>query len=78
MTSDLSGIKHLLSDIDGSDNVISDVMSGVEGGRDGVREGATPLAVMVAECADQIVGVAIMRREDVRSVTRSLFLVTRS
>ena len=44
---------------------MSDVVKGVEGGRDGVKEGATPLSAMVAECANQIVGVAVVRREEV-------------
>ena len=54
---------------------MGDVVRGVEGGRDGVKEGATPLAAMVVECAGQIVGVAIIRREEVSlSLSHSLSL----
>ena len=66
LTSDLSGVKHLVGSVEGSDCVMSDVVRGVEGGRDGVKEGATPINAMVAECASQIVGVAIIRREEVK------------
>lgn len=51
--------------LEGSECVMADVVRSVEGGRDGVKEGATPLSSMVAECADQIVGVAVTRREEV-------------
>ena len=68
LNSDLSGVKHLVSSLEGSECVMSDVVKGVEGGRDRVKEGATPLAAMVAECANQIVGVAVIRREEVNEV----------
>ena len=44
---------------------MADVVRSVEGGRDSVKEGATPLSAMVAECAGQVVGVAVVRREEV-------------
>ena len=64
-TSDLSGVKNLVECVEGRESVMGDVVRGVEGGRDGIKEGATPLSAMVAECANQIVGVAIVRREEV-------------
>ena len=66
-TSDLAGVQHLVEGVEGGGCVIGDVVKGVQGGRDGVRDGATPLSAMVAECANQIVGVAIVRREEVNS-----------
>ena len=33
----------------------------------GVKEGATPLVAMVAECVNQIVGVAVVRKEEVKN-----------
>ena len=65
LISDLSGVEHLLGGLEGSECVMADVVRSVEGGRDGVKEGATPLSAMVAECAGQVVGVAVVRREEV-------------
>ena len=65
VTSDLGGVRDLLECVEGREGVMSDVVNGVEGGRDRIEDGATPLSAMVAECADQIVGVAVVRREEV-------------
>lgn len=69
MVSDLPGVKELVCGLEGSDCVMGDVVRSVEGGRDGVKEGATPLSAMVAECANQIVGVAVIRREEVSELS---------
>lgn len=58
-------MKDVVCGLEGGDCVMADVVRSVEGGRDGVKEGATPLSAMVAECADQIVGVAVIRKEEV-------------
>ena len=69
MTSDLEGVGKLVECVEGREGVMSDVVRGVEGGRDGIKDGATPLFALVAECADQIVGVAVVRREEVNHLT---------
>ena len=65
LTSDLSGVKHLVGSLEGGECVMTDVVRSVERGRDGMKEGATPISALVAECADQIVGVAVVRKEEV-------------
>ena len=67
VTSDLSSVRDLVEGVEGREGVMSDVVRGVEGGRDSIKDGATPLSALVAECADQIVGVAVVRREEVRT-----------
>ena len=47
---------------------MEDVRRYVGAGRDPLGEGATPLCAVVAECADQVVGVAVIRQEEVESI----------
>ena len=67
VTSDLLAVRDLVEGVEGREGVMSDVVRGVEGGRDSIKDGATPLSALVAECADQIVGVAVVRREEVKT-----------
>ncbi len=45
--------------------MLEDVRRYVEGRRDPLQEGATPIFAAVAECVGQVVGVAVLRQEEV-------------
>ena len=62
---DLPAVEGLVKGLDGSDDVIRDVQRFVEAGRDPLGDGATPLSAVVAKCAGQVVGVAVLRQEEV-------------
>ena len=64
-SSDLSAVEKLVGGLEGGEGVIADVKRYVEARRDLLGEGATPLSAVVAECAQQVVGVAILRQEEV-------------
>lgn len=64
-SSDLSSVEKLVGGLEGGEGVIADVRRYVEARRDPLGEGATPLSAVVAECAQQVVGVAIVRQEEV-------------
>ena len=51
--------------------MVEDVKRYVEARRDPLVEGGTPLSALVAKCAGQVVGVAVMREEAVRLRTSS-------
>ena len=59
-------VERLVAGLEGGDNVMCDVRRYVEGRRDPVEEGATPLFAAVAQCMEQVVGVAVLRQEEVR------------
>lgn len=48
--------------------MMKDLQRYIEAKRDPLAEGATPISALVAECSGQIVGVAIMRDEEVRYI----------
>ena len=58
-------MERLVAELKGEEEVVEGVRRFVEGRRDPVGEGATPLFAAVAVCADQIVGVAVLRQEEV-------------
>ena len=64
-SSDLSAVEKLVGGLEGGEGVIADVKRYMEARRDFLGEGATPLSAVVAECAQQVVGVAILRQEEV-------------
>lgn len=56
-----------MGELEGVDGIVEDVRRYVEAGRDPLGEGATPLCAVVAKCADQVVGVAVVRQKEVES-----------
>lgn len=58
-------IQHFVSGLHGDSNILSDVIGCISAKRDNLDEGATPISVVVAKCADQVVGVAVLRDEQV-------------
>ena len=67
-SSDLPAVEKLVGGLEGGDGVVADVKRYVEARRDPLGEGATPLSAVVAECAHQVVGVAIVRQEEVSAI----------
>ena len=63
---DLPEVAKLAADLHGSSELSEDVQRYVDGRRDPLVEGATPISALVAKCADQVVGVAVLRNERVR------------
>ena len=63
---DVAQVTKLLADIQGSSQVLEDVERYITAKRDPLVEGATPLSALVAKCANQVVGVAILRDERVQ------------
>lgn len=61
----MPSIAKLVSGLEGGEGVMGDVGRYVEGRRDPLGEGATPLFAAVAVCAGQVVGVAVLRQEEV-------------
>lgn len=62
---DIPEIAKLSADLQGGPTVIEDVERYVQAMRDPLEEGGTPISVLVASCADQVVGVAVLRNEKV-------------
>lgn len=69
--SDVEGLTKLASELSGSADLLLDTRRYLEARRDPLTEGSTPLSVLVAECSNQLVGVCILRDEE---VTRLAFL----
>lgn len=63
--SDIEGISLLIAGLEGSDKIISDVTQYTQAKRDPNNEGGTPISAVVAKCSDQVVGVAVVRTEEV-------------
>ena len=74
-SSDLPAVEKLVGGLEGGEGVIADVKRYVETRRDPLGEGATPLSAVVAECAHQVVGVAIVRQEEVGARSVQLIAV---
>ena len=68
-------MEKLVGGLEGGDGVVADVKRYVEARRDPLGEGATPLSAVVAKCAHQVVGVAIVRQEEVSAIYRSVQLI---
>lgn len=62
---DMAGVTNLLSGLEGADDVISDVTQYTVAKRDPNNEGGTPISAVVAKCSNQVVGVAVVRTEQV-------------
>ena len=65
-SSDLPEVAQLAADLHGCSEVGEDVKRYVEGKRDPLVEGGTPISALIAKCANQVVGVAVLRKERVR------------
>ena len=72
---DIPAVEKLVGGLEGGEGVIADVKRYVEARRDPLGEGATPLSAVVAECAHQVVGVAILRQEEVSTGSIQLIVV---
>ena len=66
MTDDIGGVAQLVAGLEGADIIISDVTQYTVAKRDPSNEGGTPIAAVVAKCAGQVVGVAVVRTEEVQ------------
>lgn len=62
---DIEGVTQLVTGLDGVEAIVSDVTQYTLAKRDPSSEGGTPISAVVAKCADQIVGVAVVRTEEV-------------
>lgn len=62
---DVAPVAKLSANLQGSSQVVEDVERYITAKRDPLVEGATPISALVAKCADQVVGVAILRDEQV-------------
>lgn len=62
---DVPQIASLSAELSGSNELMEDVSRYVQARRDPLQEGATPISAMVARCANQVVGVVVLRQEQV-------------
>lgn len=69
---DVAQVAKLSADLEGSSQVVEDVERYITAKRDPLVEGATPISALVAKCADQVVGVAILRDEHVWHIAHIL------
>jgi hypothetical protein len=60
------GVANLLSDLEGAEDIVSDVTQYTLAKRDPNNDGGTPISAVVAKCFDQVVGVAVVRTEQVQ------------
>ena len=68
LADDIDGVAQLVTGLEGADSIISDVTQYTLAKRDPSNEGGTPIAAVVAKCADQVVGVAVVRTEQVQEL----------
>lgn len=64
-TPDVEDVVKLSSDLRGSSEMVKDVQRYLQAKRDPLSEGSTPISVLVATCYQQVVGVAVLREEEV-------------
>ena len=62
---DIEGVTNLLAGLDGVEDIISDVTQYTLAKRDPNNDGGTPISAIIAKCSDQVVGVAVVRTEQV-------------
>lgn len=62
---DVQGVENLTSGLEGQEWLLCDLNKYLQASRDPIVEGACPLCVVVGVCAEQVVGVAILRTEEV-------------
>ena len=66
LADDIDGVAQLVAGLEGADNIVNDVTQYIVAKRDPSNEGGTPIAAVIAKCAGQIVGVAVVRTEQVQ------------
>ena len=59
------GVANLLSGLEGAEDIVSDVSQYTLAKRDPNNDGGTPISAVVAKCSSQVVGVAVLRTEQV-------------
>jgi len=64
--SDRDNLANFVANLNGSTDLLLDTQRFLDAKRDPLSEGSTPLYVLVAECSGQLVGVCVMRDEEVR------------
>ncbi len=64
-SSDVESLAELVTEVSGNVDLLQDAHRYLEAKRDPLDEGSTPLFVLVAECAHQLVGVCVLREEEV-------------
>ena len=62
------GVANLLAGLEGAEDIISDVTQYTLAKRDPNNDGGTPISAVVAKCSNQVVGVAVLRTEQVHLV----------
>eukprot|EP00731_Ephydatia_muelleri_P029454 Em0020g1098a len=63
-SADVTGVENLIKDLEGQEGLLCDLKKYLHASRDPIQEGACPLCVLVGVCAEQVVGVAIVRTEE--------------
>ena len=64
-SSDTDNLARFVHDLNGSTDLLLDTQRYLDAKRDPLSEGSTPLYVLVAECSGQLVGVCVIRDEEV-------------
>lgn len=67
---DIDGVVQLVAGLEGADSIVSDVTQYTVAKRDSSNEGGTPLSAVVAKCTGQVVGVAVVRTEQVQVMSQ--------
>ena len=62
---DIPAIEHLVLKLHESPCMLEDIKRYVEAKRDPISLGGTTISAMVARCAEQVIGVAVLRNEEV-------------
>ena len=61
----MAGVANLLSGLEGAEDIVSDVTQYTVAKRDPNDEGGSSISAVVAKCSNQVVGVAVVRTEQV-------------
>ena len=69
---DMVGVASLLSGLEGAEDIVSDVTQYTLAKRDPNNDGGTPISAVVAKCSSQVVGVAVLRTEQVYKSLESI------
>ena len=71
---DIPFVEKLTNGLEGNEGILCDLKKYLHASRDPIAEGACPLCAVVGVCAEQVVGVAVVRTEEVQK--RSLAHIT--
>lgn len=67
------GVASLLSGLEGAEDIVSDVAQYTLAKRDPNNDGGTPISAVVAKCSNQVVGVAVVRTEQVQVTSINIY-----